>query len=77
MDLTLKSAFLTGGMVGHLSYVLLVLSMVMRRMSLLRMLVIASAFVAITYDWFWLKDPVGVFWETLLVLVNIVQLSIT
>ena len=77
MDLTLESAFSTGGMVGHLSYVLLVLSMVMRRMSLLRILVIASAFVAICYDWFWLRDPVGVFWETLLVLVNIVQLTIT
>lgn len=77
MELTLESAFSTGGMVGHASYILLVLSMVMRRMSLLRILVIASALVAITYDWVWLKDPVGVFWETLLVLVNIVQLSIT
>ncbi len=77
MELTLESAFSTGGMVGHVSYVLLVLSMVMRNMTLLRILVIMSALVAICYDWFWLKDPVGVFWETLLVLVNIVQLSIT
>ena len=77
MDLTLESAFSTGGMVGHLSYVLLVTSMLMRRMVLLRILVIASAFVAITYDWVWLRDPVGVFWETLLVLVNLVQLAIT
>jgi len=77
MELTLESAFSTGGMVGHTSYLLLVLSMVMRSMSWLRILVILSAFVAIAYDWFWLKDPVGVFWETLLVLVNIVQLAIT
>ncbi|MGJ8603785.1 MAG: Crp/Fnr family transcriptional regulator [Marivita sp.] len=77
MELTLESAFSIGGLVGHLSYLLLVLSMVMRVMWVLRVLVILSAFVAIAYDFIWLKDPVGVFWETLLVLVNIVQLSVT
>ena len=51
--------------------------MLMRVMWILRVLVIASAFVAIAYDLVWLKDPVGVFWESLLVLVNIVQLSVT
>lgn len=77
MELTLESAFSTGGLVGHLSYLLLVISMVMRVMWLLRVLVILSAFAAIAYDFIWLKDPVGVFWESLLVLVNIVQLSVT
>ncbi|MDI3338213.1 cyclic nucleotide-binding domain-containing protein [Defluviimonas aestuarii] len=77
MELTLESAFSTGGLVGHLSYLLLVLSMMMRVMWILRVLVIASALVAIAYDLIWLKDPVGVFWESLLVLVNIVQLSVT
>ena len=77
MELTLDSAFSTGGMVGHLSYLLLVLSMLMRVMWVLRVLVIASALVAISYDFIWLKDPIGVFWESLLVLVNIAQLSIT
>jgi CRP-like cAMP-binding protein len=77
MELTLESAFSTGGLVGHTSYLLLVISMLMRQINLLRMLVIASAFVAIAYDAIWLKDPVGIFWETLLVAVNIVQLSIT
>ena len=48
--------------------------MLMRTMFWLRILVIASALVAITYDAVWLKDPVGVFWETTLVLVNIVQI---
>ena len=62
-------------MVGHLSYLLLVVSMMMRTITMLRLLVIASAFVAIAYDIVWLKDPVGVFWETLLVLVNIIQIS--
>ena len=76
MELTLDSAFSTGGLVGHLSYMLLVASMVMRVMWALRVLVIASAFVAIAYDLIWLKDPIGVFWETMLVIVNIAQLCI-
>lgn len=77
MDLTLESALSPGGLVGHSSYLLLVISMLMRRMSLLRTFVILSALMAITYDVLWLRDPVGVFWETLLVLVNVVQLTIT
>ena len=76
MELTLESAFSVGGLVGHASYLLLVVSMLMRTMFWLRILVIASACVAITYDAVWLKDPVGVFWETTLVLVNIVQIVI-
>jgi CRP-like cAMP-binding protein len=76
MELTLDSALSGGAMVGHLSYVLLVISMMMRSMSWLRALVILSALVAIAYDFVWLRDPVGVFWETMLVSVNLVQLSI-
>lgn len=76
MELTLESAFSTGGIVGHIAFMLLVISMLMRRLWLLRVFVIASALVAITYDAVWLKDPVGVFWETMLVLVNVAQLTI-
>lgn len=76
MELTLQSALSLGGMVGHLSYFLLFVSMVMRVMWVLRVLVILSALVGITYDIFWTKDPVGVFWETSLVVVNVVQLTI-
>lgn len=76
MELTLESAFSIGGLIGHTSYLLLVISMMMRNISLLRIFVIASALVGISYDWFWLRDPVGVFWESSLVLVNIIQLSI-
>ncbi len=74
MELTLDSAFSPGGLVGHLAYVLLIISMMMRNITWLRILVIASAIVAIVYDGVWLKDPIGVFWETGLVLVNIYQL---
>lgn len=77
MDLTLASAFSLGGFVGHGAYLLLVISMLMRRMSMLRAFVILSALVAIAYDLIWLRDPVGVFWETLLVLVNAVQLTLS
>ena len=74
LDYWIDSAFSIGGFVGHLSYVLLVISMMMRDISLLRILVIASALTGIAYDLFWLRNPVGVFWEGLLLLVNAVQL---
>lgn len=76
MDLTLDSALSLGGAVGHLSYLLLVLSMLMRRIGTLRVLAIGSAIAGITYDAVWVKDPVGVFWESLLLIVNVLQLGL-
>lgn len=66
--------FILDGWAGHLSYLLLVLSMLMRRMLALRLLVIASALAGIAFDYFWLSNPVGVFWQSLLVLVNLGEL---
>ncbi len=77
MEFALESAFSTGGLVGHFAYILLILSMIMRRMVLLRIFVIASALVGITYAIVWLQDSVSSFWETLLVTVNVIQLAIT
>jgi len=77
MELTLESALSPGGFVGHLSYLLLIVSMLMRRLWLLRVIVVASAFVSIVYYGMFLGDPVSLFWESLLVLVNIAQLTIT
>jgi hypothetical protein len=74
LDYWIDAAFSTGGLVGHLSYILLVVSMMMRDISALRLLVIASALAGIAYDLIWLRNPVGVFWEGLLLLVNVVQL---
>lgn len=74
MQYWIDAAFSTGGFVGHLSYILLVVSMLMRDISMLRLLVIASALAGIAYDLVWLRNPVGVFWEGLLLLVNVVQL---
>lgn len=76
MELSIDSALSAGALVGHLSYFLLVLSMLMRRIGALRMVAITSALVGIAYDAIWLSDPVGVFWESMLVLVNVGQLAL-
>ena len=73
---TVDTSFITEGWAGHLSYLLLVLSMLMRRMLWLRLCVIASALVGIAFDFFWLGNPVGVFWQALLVAVNVAELTI-
>lgn len=74
MELTLESALSAQGSLGHLAYLLLVVSMLMRNMTWLRLLVIASSLVGISYTIFILNDPVSTFWESVLVLVNISQL---
>jgi hypothetical protein len=77
MELTFESAFSQAGILGHLAYVLLVASMLMRRMLWLRILVIASATVGVAYSTLILTDPVSTFWESLLILVNVGQLTLT
>lgn len=77
MDLTLASALSQEGLLGHAAYVLLVLSMLMRTLLWLRLLVIASAALGISYSVLILNDPVSAFWETCLVLVNIAQLVLS
>ena len=69
-------AFSLGGLVGHASYLLLVVSMLMRSMLWLRLLVISSAVAGICYDWIWLSNPVGVFWEGLLLAANVGQIAL-
>ncbi|MEM8539076.1 MAG: cyclic nucleotide-binding domain-containing protein [Pseudomonadota bacterium] len=75
MEMTFESAFSTGGLVGHLSYVLLITSMLMRSMLWLLLFLIGYSLVSITYGAIWLKDPVSVFWESVLVVVNIIQIT--
>ena len=65
-----------GAMVGHVSYGLLILSMLMTRIVWLRLLAVASGLVGLSYDIFWLFDPVGVFWESCFVLTNICQIAV-
>jgi len=76
MELTIESALSPGAFFGHLSYGLLIVSMLMTRMIWLRVFAIGSGLVALVYDIFWLYDPVGVVWETLFVAVNVAQLGL-
>ena len=61
---------------GHFTYLLLIISMLMRRMVMLRLLAVASGLAKIVYRAVFIIDPVSVLWETIFVLVNIIQLVI-
>lgn len=73
---TFVNAFLDpANLAGHISYVLLIVSVMMRKMTHLRMVAIsAGTFSAVYYVK--VGDPVSFFWETLFSLVNAVQLLI-
>lgn len=74
MELTLASAVSGDSLMGHLAYIVLVASMLMRTLLWLRILVIVAALLGIAYASLILSDPVSTFWETCLVVVNIVQI---
>lgn len=74
MELTLASAFSSDSLLGHLAYIVLVASMLMRTLLWLRILVIVAAVLGIAYAMLILSDPVSTFWETCLVVVNIGQI---
>ncbi len=61
---------------GHFTYFLLIASMLMRRMVTLRLLAVASGLAKIVYRAVFVLDPVSVLWETIFVLVNVIQLLI-
>lgn len=65
-----------GKLVGHLSYILLVASMMMRSMKWLRIIAISAGVVSALYGYFFLLDFVTVFWEVVFVSVNLIQLLI-
>jgi len=73
MDLSFESLITNGMLVGNLSYILLILSMAMRDILWLRLLAIASGTLGASYDYFWVNDNVGAFWELSFTLVNLVQ----
>lgn len=76
MTLTMESAFSGGALVGHAGYVLLILSMLMTRMTWLRILAVGAGLLQAVYYGIWLADPVGSFWESLFVLTNVGQLAV-
>lgn len=74
MELTVESVFSSAGLLGHLSYFLLIVSMLSWKMYWLRVGVIGSALAGIAYGLIILNDPVPVFWQSLLLIVNLFQL---
>jgi CRP-like cAMP-binding protein len=60
--------------VGNISCLLLTISMLMTLMSTLRIVAIGSGISGGIYDYFWLNDPVGTFWEAAFTSVNLVQI---
>lgn len=77
LDPAFWSALLAPGTTaGHISYVLLVLSMMMRTMLWLRIIAISAGTASFLYGFFWLGDAVTVFWEAVFVAVNVAQLAI-
>lgn len=74
LDLFLESFTSPGGLLGHFSYALLILSMLMRRMLPLRILAICSGLASLAFDLIWINNPVGAFWDLALVLANVGQL---
>jgi len=72
----LEANFVSQFMVGNLTYVLLIISMLMTRMFWLRIFAIGAGLVGAIYTWFWLNDPISTTWELIFVAVNIVQISL-
>lgn len=72
----LEPEFIKRLLVGNIEYILLVISMMMTQMVWLRSLAIASGIAGFIYSTWWLHDPVGIFWETVFTLVNVVQLAL-
>lgn len=73
MELSTGASFLNGELIGDLSYVLLIVSMAMRNIFWLRVLAILSGICGAAYDYIWLDNPGGAYWELLFTLVNLVQ----
>jgi hypothetical protein len=61
--------------VGHVAYVFLIISMMMRSMHWLRIFAVCAGLISAIY-YFTLTDYVSMFWESLFSFVNIIQLAL-
>jgi hypothetical protein len=61
---------------GHFTYLLLIVSMLMRNIVWLRSIAIAAGIAKIIYRTLIMLDPVSVLWETIFVLVNVAELGV-
>lgn len=76
MENLFETAFAPSAIAGHLSFGLLVLSMLMSSIFWLRVIALVSGVAGIVYSGFVLHDPIGTFWETCFTLANLTQLSL-
>jgi CRP-like cAMP-binding protein len=76
MDLVIQQLTDPISAVGHLNYILVILSVSMRSMRWLRIFAIASGVVGIFYYGFLVSDEISATWEGIFALVNAVQLAI-
>lgn len=74
MESIIESAIAPQAITGHLSYGLLVLSMLMNSIMWLRIIALVSGIAGMSYSGFVLHDPIGTGWEGLFVLANLSQL---
>ncbi|MCP9927782.1 Crp/Fnr family transcriptional regulator [Cyanobium sp. CH-040] len=74
MEAILNSFLTPGGLVGHLAYVFLLLSMLMRKMVALRIFFGCSLLLDIIYIVVWVRDPVLLLWEVVLFVMTVTQL---
>lgn len=72
-----NSLLSAGAMIGHLSYVLIIVAMLMDRLVYLRLLAIGSGLAGLVYSTFWLYDPVAIGWEILFILAIVYQMTVT
>ncbi|MEI9900689.1 MAG: cyclic nucleotide-binding domain-containing protein [Hyphomicrobium sp.] len=63
-----------GALFGHFTYLLLIVSMLMRTIVWLRLFATAAGIAKIVYRTWFVFDPVSILWESLFVLVNIGEL---
>ncbi len=76
MDLLIQQLTNPISAVGHLNYILVILSVSMSSMRWLRIFAIASGVVGIFYYGFLVSDEISATWEGIFALVNAVQLAI-
>ena len=61
---------------AHLTYVMLLVSVMMRNIAWLRTLAVVAGGTKIFFQQFYSPDPIDLFWESLLIVVNLGQLAL-
>ncbi|MEX3010113.1 cyclic nucleotide-binding domain-containing protein [Hoeflea sp. TYP-13] len=76
IETIVATALSPSSIAGHLSYGLLVLSMLMSSIVWLRAIALVSGVAGVVYSGMVLRDPIGTGWEALFVMANLSQLCL-